>query len=113
VAHVVVAEPVLFLSGPDYCTMFKIKQTDGQCEIEWTTVDSHLKLSLPVSDQPLLRSFEDSIGEADCIGGFTTGGTCPIKSAAFTRWVKENPAGLVAVTTTGGRVTRLAEMYTP
>jgi hypothetical protein len=112
-AHVVVVEPILFLSGPDYCTMFKIKQTEGQCQIDWESVDSHLKLSLPVSGQPLLYSFNNSEGDTVCVGGFSTGGTCPIKSAVFAKWVKENPAGLVAVTTTGGRVTKLAEMYTP
>jgi len=43
----------------------------------------------------------------------TSSGTCPAKPAAFAKWLKANPRGLVAVTTTGGVTTKLAEMYTP
>ena len=112
-AHVVVAEPVLYLSGPDYCTLFKIKQTDGRCELEYTIVESHLRVTLPAAARPALTTYDDPNGEGVCIGSMTGGGTCPAKPAAFAKWLKTNPQGLAAVTISGGVVTKLAEMYTP
>ncbi|MFI6071886.1 serine/threonine-protein kinase [Actinoplanes sp. NPDC051343] len=112
-AHAVVAEPILFMSGPDYCTMFHIKQSSGQCEAEWTTVDSHLKITLPMADRPDLYTFDDPDGQGECTGDMTSGGTCRTKSSAFAAWLKENAPGLVVVRTADGRVTRMAEMYTP
>jgi hypothetical protein len=115
VAHTAIAEPVLFMTGADYCTRFKIKPSDGQCQLEWTTVDSHLKVTVPVVARPKLFSWQDAHGEAVCIGSMTGGGgTCPTTSTAFLAWLKDNAsAGLAGVTTEDGRITRLAEQYTP
>jgi hypothetical protein len=113
VAHVVVAEPVLLLSGPDYCTQFKIKQNDGRCEQEYLVVESHLKVTIPAASRPALTTYDDPNGEGVCIGSMTSGGTCPTKPAQFAKWLKADPQGLAVVTTTGGVATRLAEMYTP
>ncbi|MEV6845533.1 serine/threonine-protein kinase [Actinoplanes sp. NPDC051411] len=112
-ARVVVAEPVLFLTGPEYCTMFKIKQSDGRCETEWTTVDSHLRLTLPVTGDPVLHSFDDPSGQERCNGSMATGSTCPTKPDAFLKWLKGSGVDLVAVTVSDGRVAKMAEMYTP
>jgi hypothetical protein len=111
-AHAVVVEPVLFLSGPDYCKMFKIKQSDGRCEPDWVTVDSHLKLTLPVDDKPSLYTWEGAGGDV-CVDSFAGGGTCPQKASAFAAWLKADKGGLVAVSTVRGQVTRMAQMYTP
>jgi predicted Ser/Thr protein kinase len=111
-AHAVVAEPILFLSGSDYCTMFKIKKSDGRCELDWTTVDSHLKISLPTSDKVALFTWEDPDGDVD-IDGFAGGGTSPQKPSAFAGWVKDSKGGLATITLTGGSVTRMAQLYTP
>jgi len=110
-AQVAVVEPVLFLTGPDYCTLFKIKQTDARCEQEYTIIESHLRVTFPVTARPALTTWNDPNG--DCVGSMTSGGTCPTKPAAFASWLKDNPRGLVAVTISGGVVTRLAQMYTP
>ena len=112
-AHVAVAEPVLFLSGPDYCTLFEIKKTDGRCEQEYTVVESHLRLTVPVRKQPILTTYDDPKGEGVCIGSMTGGGICPTAPARFAKWLKTNPQGLIAITTTDGTATKLAEMYTP
>jgi hypothetical protein len=112
VAHAAIAEPVLFMTGTDYCTRFKIKPSDGQCQREWTTVDSHLKVTVPVVTRPKLFSWQDDQGGGDCIGSMTGGGTCPTTSTAFQTWLKDEAStGLVAVTTADGRITRLAEEY--
>jgi len=113
VAHAAIAEPVLFMTGADYCTRFKIKPSDGQCQREWTTVDSHLKVTAPVVARPKLFSWQDAQGGGDCIGSMAGGGTCPTTSTAFLKWLKDEAStGLVAVTTQDGRITRLAEEYT-
>ena len=113
VAHAAIAEPVLFMTGEDYCTRFKIKPSDGQCQREWTTVDSHLKVTVPVVTRPKLFSWQDAQGAGDCIGSMTGGGTCPTTSTAFLKWLADEAStGLVAVTTEDGRITRLAEEYT-
>ena len=110
-AHVAVAEPVLYLTGPDYCTLFKIKQTDGRCEQEYTVIESHLRVTVPVTARPALTTWNDPTGA--CRGSMTGGGTCPTGPAAFASWLTDNPQGLVAITISGGVVTRLAQMYTP
>ncbi|MEU4240904.1 serine/threonine-protein kinase [Actinoplanes sp. NPDC026619] len=112
-AHVVVVEPVLYLAGPDYCTLFKIKQTDERCNQETTIVESHLKVTLPAAARPALTTWDDPQAEGDCIGSMTSGGLCPIKPAAFSEWLKSDPLGLAAVTTKAGQATKLAEMYRP
>ncbi|MFD0517572.1 serine/threonine-protein kinase [Paractinoplanes durhamensis] len=112
-AHVAVAEPVLYLDGTDYCTRFKIKQGDGRCEQETIIVESHLKVTVPTANRPALTTWDDPTGEGDCIGTMRSGGLCPIKQAAFTAWLKGDPQGLAAITTSGGTATKLAQMYRP
>jgi hypothetical protein len=112
-AHVVVVEPVLYLAGPDYCKLFKIKPNDGQCEQETTLTESHLRLTIPTRTQPTLTTYDNAEGDGACVGTMISGGVCPAGPTAFAKWAKANPQGLVAVTTTDGVVTKLAEMYSP
>jgi protein kinase-like protein len=112
-AHAVVAEPILFLSGPGYCTMLHIKPSDQRCNIEWTTIDSHLRITLPVDDRPRLLTFDDGQGNSNCIGGFGTGGRCPLDPPAFAAWIKESKGALAAISVTAGHISKMAEIYTP
>ncbi|WP_203816839.1 serine/threonine-protein kinase, partial [Paractinoplanes ferrugineus] len=112
-ADAAVVEPVLYLSGPDYCTLFKLKSDDEKCEQETAIVESHLRLSIPVRAEPAFATWEDADGEGRCVGTMTGGGTCPIKEPEFTGWLRENPQALIGISTSGGVVTRLAEMYSP
>jgi hypothetical protein len=113
-AHVVVAEPVLLLSPPEYCKLFKIKPSDDRCKAETetpVTVESHLKVTVPVSSHPTLTTAEDPSGEGNCTGTQTGGGTCRTTAAGFAAWLQHNPAGQVAVTARNGTVDKLAEIY--
>jgi hypothetical protein len=111
-AHSAVVEPIIFLDGPSFCKAFKIKSTDPRCDREWTTEESHTKITVPVSRQPKLTTWDDQKG-GDCIGTMTSGGTCPTSVSAFAKWVKDNPNGFVVITTKSGTITKIAEMYLP
>jgi hypothetical protein len=114
VAHAAIAEPVLFMTGTDYCTRFKVKPSAGICQNEWTTVDSHLKVTVPVTVRPKLTTTEDPKGEVDCTGSMTSGGTCPTTATAFVKWLKDSTStDLVVVTTEDGHITRMAQEFTP
>jgi hypothetical protein len=112
VAHSAVVEPIVFMDGGAYCTKFKVKPSDPRCDREWTSEESHTKITVPVSRKPTLNAWDDGRG-GDCIGGMTSGGVCPVPAATFAAWLKDNPEGFAVITTRDGTITKIAEMYTP
>ncbi|MEV6343149.1 serine/threonine-protein kinase [Actinoplanes sp. NPDC051851] len=106
----IVVEPVLFLSGDEYCTALHLKPTaDTPCEREWLTEDSRMVVTLPTSAAPKLTStFDDP---ERCAGNPVTVGTCTISATELAERV--TGGGLVELTSTDGTATALAELYTP
>jgi hypothetical protein len=106
----VVVEPVLFLTGDEYCTTFGLTASaDTPCEQPWVTEDSRMTVTLPTSADPKLTStFDDPEG---CAGDPVTVGTCTIGAQRFAD--RLGKGGLVELTTTDGTVTAMAEYYTP
>ena len=111
-AHSAVVEPIIFMDGPAFCRKFQIKKGDPRCDREWTTEESHTRITVPVIAAPRLNAWENPAGD-DCIGSMTTGGTCAVSVATFTRRAKANPEGFTVITLHDGVATKLAEMYTP
>ncbi len=110
-ARSVVVEPVVFMLGPDFCVAFALPDTDPRCELEWTTEDSRLKVTLPVRPD---ATFAVVNGEPQaCMSDETGAGTCAVSARRFAAWLKEGPEALVRVTTVDGVVTSLAEVYVP
>jgi hypothetical protein len=52
-------------------------------------------------------------GDPACIDVKTGAGSCRMSPAAFAGWLKANTDALVRVTTKGGTVLSIAELYTP
>jgi hypothetical protein len=111
-AHSAVAEPIVFMEGPDFCRKFKIKSSDPRCELEWTTEESHLRVTLPVTAEPRLLAWDDH-HDGDCIGTPTSGGVCRTTTTDFAAWLDQNPKGYAVLTVKDGTVVKMAEMYTP
>ena len=111
-AQSAVVEPIIFLDGPAFCKAFKIKSSDGRCQRDWVSEESHTKVTLPVQPKPKLTQWDDH-KDGDCIGTMTTGAVCPATPAEFADWLKDNPKGFAVVTTADGTVTKIAQMYTP
>ncbi|MFI1993052.1 serine/threonine protein kinase [Actinoplanes sp. NPDC020271] len=105
-----VVEPVLFMSGEQYCKTFALKpSSDAPCEREWVTEDSRMTVTLPTSATPKLSgTFDDP---ERCAGDPVTVGTCKITADQLAERLKGG--GLAQVTTAGGIVTGVAEVYTP
>jgi hypothetical protein len=107
-----VVEPIIFMDGPAFCRKFKVKAGDPRCDREWTTEESHTRVTVPVVAKPRLNAWENAAGD-DCIGTLTTGSTCAVSVTTFTKRAKANPAGFVVITVKAGVATKLSEMYTP
>ncbi len=105
-----VAEPVLFMSGTEYCKTFAVQPSaDAPCEREWVTEDSRMTVTLPTSASPKLTgTFDDP---ERCAGDPVTVGTCKIAPDQLAE--RLDGGGLAQVTTAGGVVTAMAEVYTP
>ncbi|GAA2879262.1 serine/threonine protein kinase [Actinoplanes cyaneus] len=105
-----VVEPVLFLSGEQYCKTFAVKpSSDAPCDREWVTEDSRMTVTLPTSAAPKLTgTFDDP---ERCGGDPVTVGTCKIGADQLAERLKGG--GLAQITTAGGVVTGVAEVYTP
>jgi hypothetical protein len=106
-----VVVPTLMLTGEDYCKKFKVKSSDGRCQREWITVDSHTKITLPVDPEAKLLSFKD--GDPECVGNMIAGGTCPVSKKDFAAWAKDYPEGLIRISTQDGTIVKMAQVYTP
>ncbi|WP_083971331.1 serine/threonine protein kinase [Actinoplanes awajinensis] len=109
--HSVVVEPVLFMTGDEYCKTFAVKPSaDAPCEREWVTEDSRMVVTLPVAATPKLTSVLDDTER--CADDPVTVGTCAISSKKFTeRVVQGEGFFMVRVTTRNGVVTAMAEVY--
>ncbi|MBU2664640.1 serine/threonine protein kinase [Actinoplanes bogorensis] len=106
----VVVEPVLFMTGDEYCRTFKLTPSSSNpCEQAWLTEDSKMVVTLPTSATPRLFSTFDDPGR--CAGDPVTVGTCAIRPAELAERLGTN--GLVELTTTDGVVTGMADVYTP
>jgi hypothetical protein len=112
VAHSAVVEPIVFMDGGAYCKKFKVKPSDPRCDREWTTDESHTKITVAVSRKPTLNAWDNG-RDGDCIGTITSGGICPVSASKFAAWLKDNPEGFAVITTKDGTITKIAEMYTP
>jgi hypothetical protein len=108
----VVVEPILFMTGEQYCKTFKLKTTDARCNREWITEESHTKVTVPVAAKPKYFTWEDDNGDV-CIDTPEAGGTCPMTAKAFGAWAADNAGAMVAVTTADATITRMAQIYTP
>jgi hypothetical protein len=111
-AHSAVVEPIVFMEGDTYCKKFKVRKNDPRCQLEVTTDESHVKMTVPVVSKPRLNAWDDG-KDGDCIGSPVTGSVCPVSPAAFARWLKENPQGFAVITTKDGTITKIAQMFTP
>jgi predicted Ser/Thr protein kinase len=106
----VVVEPVLFMTGDEYCTTFKVKpSSDAPCDRAWVTEDSRMIVTLPTSASPKHTSVLDD--PERCAGDPVTVGTCKITADRFAERISE--AGLAEITTVDGTVTAMADVYTP
>lgn len=108
-----VLEPVLFMDGPAYCTKFRVKLSNAQCQREWVIVESHQKAAVPVSRQAKL--YTASSDTEDCSGSMERGGTCLVTTAEFAKLMAQAGKNnfLVHVTITDGTIIRIAEEYRP
>ncbi|MCO8273980.1 serine/threonine protein kinase [Actinoplanes sp. TRM 88003] len=109
-ARSVIVEPVLFLTGDEYCQTFNLASTsDNPCEQAWVTEDSRMAVTLPTAATPELTStFDDP---ERCAADPVTVGTCRITPGQLAE--RLGTEGLVELTTRNGTVTTMAEVYTP
>jgi hypothetical protein len=107
-----VVEPTVFMQGPDFCVAFRLPDDDPRCDQEWTTEDSHTKVTLPVDDHARLLTVRG--GDPECIGAKTGAGSCPLTGAAFRALLRHSGGDLlVKLRTEDGTVMEMAELYTP
>jgi predicted Ser/Thr protein kinase len=106
----IVVEPVLFMTGDEYCTTFKLKPSpDAPCERAWVTEDSRMTVTLPTAAAPKLTStFDDP---ERCTGDPVTVGLCTITADRLAE--RFGDEGLAEITTTDATVTTIAEVYLP
>ncbi|MEU4624878.1 serine/threonine-protein kinase [Actinoplanes sp. NPDC023801] len=106
----IVVEPVLFMTGDEYCTTFKVEpSSQAPCERAWVTEDSRMIVTLPASANPKLTGTNDD--PQRCAGDVVTVGTCKISAERLVERLGD--AGLAEITTTDGTVTAIAEVYLP
>jgi hypothetical protein len=110
-ARSAVVEPTAMMTGDEYCAMFSVPEADDRCRRASITEDSKTKATLPVQAGVKLSTVRG--GDPACIDRRTGAGTCTATSRQFVQWLKDNPQGLVRLTTVSGKVTALAEVYLP
>jgi predicted Ser/Thr protein kinase len=106
-----VVEPTILLRGRDYCAKYRVPSSAPRCGQDWTTEDSHTKITLAVRRDAVLRTTRDN--DEKCLGDMIGGGTCPLPVSTVAGWLKEHPGALVSITAADGRLTRIAELYVP
>lgn len=107
-----VVEPTVFMQGPDFCVAFRLPDDDPRCDQEWTTEDSHTKVTLPVDGHARLLTVHG--GDPTCIGGTTGAGSCPLTAEAFGALLRHSGGDLlIKLRTEDGTVVEMAELYTP
>jgi hypothetical protein len=107
-----VVEPIIFLTGEDYCKAFKVKASDARCDHEWLTEESHTKVTVPVADNPAFFTWEGPDGNV-CVETPADGGTCRWSAKSFAKWVADEPGGMAVIATQNGEIVRMAQIYTP
>jgi hypothetical protein len=107
----VVVEPTVFLQGPDFCAAFHLPGTDPRCDLAWTTEDSKVKVTLPVSREAELLTTGD--GSSGCVDDRTGAGTCRWSPAQLAERVAADDSFLARLTTRDGTATRIAEVFVP
>ena len=110
VAASTVIEPIVFLTGHDYCTSFGVSPADPRCTRGYVIEESRTKVTLPLDPQVRLRTTRD--GEKACRGTVAAGATCPATMATFATAVRARPAMPARITVRGGVVAELAQLYT-
>ena len=106
----IVVEPVLFMTGEKYCETFGVEATvDNPCDREWITENSRMAVTLPVTATVKLTGTLDD--PQRCVGDSDSAGTCAIEAEKLAPRI--GSGGLAKVTTSGGTVTAIAEVYTP
>ncbi|MFC4071461.1 serine/threonine protein kinase [Actinoplanes subglobosus] len=106
----IVVEPVLFMTGDEYCKTFGLEPSpDAPCEQAWVTEDSRMVVTLPMSATPKLTSVFDD--PERCAGDPVTVGTCTIVAEKLAERLGTD--GLAEITTRDGVVTGVAETYLP
>lgn len=111
VAASTVIEPIVFLTGRDYCASFGVSPADPRCSRGHVVEESRTKVTLPLDPQVRLRTTRD--GDQACRGTITTGATCPATMSVFAAAVHAHPGLPARVTVSGGVVVGLAQLYTP
>ncbi|GAA1639794.1 serine/threonine protein kinase [Actinoplanes couchii] len=106
----VVVEPVLFMTGPEYCEAFGLQPSEeAPCERAWLTEDSNMTVTLPLSpDLKMFSVFEDP---QKCAGNPVTVGTCKITPEAAIKRLESY--SWYDITVKDGVVTAMAERYVP
>jgi predicted Ser/Thr protein kinase len=113
-ARSAVVEPVRYYSGPGYCKAYHIASSDGRCNREWITEDSHAKVTVPLATSAKLTYVHG--GDPDCMKSYSDiilAGTCALSPAAFASWLKDNAEALVRLTVKDGTTTGIAELFLP
>jgi hypothetical protein len=111
VAASTVIEPIVFLTGHDFCASFGVTPADSRCARGFVLEESRTKVTLPLDPQVRLRTTRD--GDKACRGTAATGATCPATMTAFAAAVRARPAMPARITVRGGVVADLAQLYTP
>ncbi|GID28728.1 serine/threonine protein kinase [Paractinoplanes brasiliensis] len=108
-----VLEPMLFLTGDAYCRAFQIDRSDDRCvHHAWMTESSNTKVTVPIAANAKYFTWEDPDGAVH-MDAPEKGGTYPAGAKKFAQMFKKGEASMIAVTTEGGRITRMAVVYTP
>jgi serine/threonine protein kinase len=113
-ARSALVEPVVYYSGADYCKAHKIKASDGRCEREWETDDSHETVTVPLADDAKLTTVRD--GDPECmksISEIVIAGSCALTPAGYPSWLKDHTESLVRLTVKNGTTTGIAELFLP
>ncbi|WP_306205692.1 hypothetical protein [Actinoplanes sp. RD1] len=111
-ARSAVAEPTIFLLGPDFCEAFHLPSSDPRCERDWNTEDSNTRVTLPVAGDAELLTIHG--GDPECFGDDTLiVGTCELTPAKFAALAEDSGEMLAQLTVVDGTATRIAEVYTP
>jgi hypothetical protein len=111
VAASTVVEPIVFMTGADFCASYGIAPDDSRCHRAYVIEESRTKVTLPLDPQVRLRTTRH--GESACRGTLSTGATCGATMATFAEAVKAKPEMPARITVRGGIVVDLAQLYTP
>ncbi|WP_305789720.1 hypothetical protein [Symbioplanes lichenis] len=111
-ARSAVAEPTIFMQGPDFCEAFQLPASDPRCERDWSTEDSNTRVTVPIAADAELFTIHG--GDPECFSGDSlVVGTCELTPAKFATLSQESGEMLVQLTVVDGTARKIAEVYTP